>query len=179
MRGRRMKKITFLWLLLPVWALASGSAEGAEDGGTDFFWRLINFLIFFGIIYYLIADKIKAFFKGREDGIAKRLSEVQEKLKEAKAEKESAEQKAKDAEATAADLIAAAKKEAELMTEKINETVAQEKAHLEKAFEERVEVEAKLMKREVVNEVLEEMFSSDSAQIGNEDLLNIIKKKVA
>ncbi len=166
-------------LLLPLFAFASGGAEGSESGETDIFWRLINFLIFFGILYYLLADKIKAYFKGRETGIAGRLSEVEEKLKEAKAEKEAALQKAKDAESTAAELIDAAKKEAELMTTKINEALVHDKAQLEKSYSDRVEVEAKKMKKEVVNEVLEEMFASDSATISNDDLLNIIKKKVA
>ncbi len=166
-------------LLLPVFAFASGSAEGSESGETDIFWRLINFLIFFGILYYLLADKIKAYFKGREEGIAGRLSEVEEKLKEAKVEKEAASQKAKDAEGTASELIDAAKKEADLMTVKINEALAHDKAQLEKSYADRIEIEAKKMKKEVVNEVLEEMFASDSATISNDDLLNIIKKKVA
>jgi len=166
-------------LLLPALAFASGSAEGTQEQGTDIWWRLINFLIFFGILYYLLADKIKTFFKNREDGIAGRLSAVEEKLKEAKIEKEAAAQKAKEAETTAADLIDAAKKEAALMTAKINDTLALDKAQLDKSHAERVEVEEKLMKKEVVNEVLEEMFASDSANISNDDLLNIIKKKVA
>lgn len=166
-------------LLLPVFAFASGSAEGAESGESDIFWRLINFLIFFGILYYLLADKIKAYFKGREEGIADRLSEVEEKLKEAKAEKELAIQKAKDAETTAAELISSAKKEAELLTAKVNESLTHDKKQLEKSHADRVEIETKKMKKDVVNEVLEEMFSSDGASISNDDLLNIIKKKVA
>ncbi len=173
-------KIKYLTLLLlPVVVFASGDAEGTHEGGTDFWWRLFNFVIFFGILYYLIADKIKAFFKGRGDKIAGRLSEVEEKLKEAKAEKEAAAMKAKDAESSAADLIEAAKKEADIMTDKINQALAHDKAQLEKSFEERIEIETKKMKKEVVNEVLETMFSSDSANISNDDLLNIIKKKVA
>ncbi len=166
-------------LLLPVFAFASAGAEGSGSGETDIFWRLVNFLIFFGILYYLLADKIKAYFKGREDGIAGRLSEVEEKLKEAKAEKEAASQKAKDAEGTAFGLIEAAKKEAEIMTSKINESLVHDKAQLEKSYADKIEVEAKKMKKEVVSEVLEEMFASDSATISNDDLLNIIKKKVA
>ncbi len=174
-----MKSRYLLLLLLPVFVFASAGAEGSESGETDIFWRLINFLIFFGILYYLLADKIKEYFKGREDGIAGRLSEVEEKLKEAKLEKESAAQKAKDAEKTAAELIDAAKKEAELMTAKINETLVHDKTLLEKSYTDRVEIETKKMKKEVVNEVLEEMFASDSATISNDDLLNIIKKRVA
>lgn len=170
----KLKYISLLFL--PALAVA---ADTGESGGTDIWWRLFNFIIFFGILYYLVADKIKAFFKGREEGIAGRLSEVQDRLKEAKAEKEAAAQKAKDAESTAADLVESAKKEAALMTEKIHATLAQDKLQLEKSFSDRVEIESKKMKKEVVDEVLEEMFASESAQISNDDLLNIIKKKVA
>jgi len=166
-------------LLLPVFVLASGSAEGAEHEGSDIFWRLVNFLIFFGILYYLLADKIKAFFKDREAGIAGRLSEVEEKLKAAKLEKEAAAQKAKEAEGTAAHLVDASKKEAELMVAKIEEGLVNDKSLLEKSFEDRVEIETKKMKKDVVDEVLEEMFASQSASLSNDDLLNIIKKKVA
>ena len=164
-------------LLLPLFAVASGDAEASGSGETDIFWRVINFVIFFAILYYLLADKIKAFFKEREEGIANRLSEVQEKLKAAKAEKEEAAQKAKDAEGTASDLKASAHKEAELMVAKINESLIHDKAQLEKSHADRVDIEAKKMKKEVVNEVLEDMFKGDN--ISNEDLLNIIKKKVA
>ena len=170
---------TITLLLLPAFLLASGDTEGAEHGGSDILWRLINFLIFFGILYYLLADKIKEYFKGREEGIAGRLSEVEEKLKAAKVEKEAAIQKAKDAEGTAAHLVDGAKTEAETMVAKINESLIHDKALLEKSFEDRIEIETKKMKKEVVDEVLEEMFASDSASLSNDDLLNIIKKKVA
>jgi len=164
-------------LLLPAYALASGDAEASGSGETDIFWRVINFAIFFGILYYLLADTIKTFFKEREEGIAGRLSAVEEKLKEAKAEKEAAAQKAKDAGTASADLIEVAKKEAELMVSKINETLVHDKEQLEKSYADRIDIEAKKMKKEVVNEVLEDMFKSDN--ISNEDMLNIIKKKVA
>ncbi len=166
-------------LLLPVVMLASGDAESVEHEGSDIIPRVINFLIFAGILYYLIADKIKDFFKGREEGVAQRLSEVEEKLKAAKLHKEETAQQAKDAEVKAQEIVEASKKEAELLTARINEALSHDKLQLEKSFQDRMEIESNKMKKEVVNEVLEEMFSSDSAKISNEDLLNIIKKKVA
>ena len=164
-------------LLLPVLALASGDVEASGSGETDIFWRVINFAIFFGILYYLVADKIKDFFKDRSEGIASKFSEIEEKKKIAKIEKEEAAQKVKDAEGTATELIENAKKEADIMVTKINETLAHDKTQLEKSHSDRVEIETKKMKKEVVNEVLEDMFTSDS--ISNKDMLNIIKKKVA
>ncbi len=165
------------FLLLPVLAVASGDAEASGSGETDIFWRVINFAIFFGILYYLLADKIKAFFQGRSEGIASSFSEIEEKKKAAKVEKEDAAQKVKQAEVTANDLKVSAKKEAELMVAKINESLVHDKAQLDKSYADRIDIEVKKMKKEVVNEVLEDMFKSDS--ISNDDLLNIIKKKVA
>jgi F-type H+-transporting ATPase subunit b len=186
-----MKIKTALLLLTPLVAFASGETQvvehtaqavehiAGEEKGTDIFWRTINFLIFFSLLYYLLADKVKTFFKEREKGIADKLSAVQDKLKEAKLEKEQAQEKLKNSEVSAADLIESAKKEAALMVTKIEESAVQDKAQLEKSYHDRVEIETKKMKKDVVDEVLEEMFSADSANISNEDLLNIIKNKVA
>jgi len=165
-------------LALPVAALAAGH-EGSAEGGTDFWWRLLNFLIFATIIYKLVASKIVDFFKGREQGIAGELSSIQEKLKEAKAKKAEALAKVDEAESSAEDLIKVAKEEAKLMSEKIAQSLEHDKIQLEKSFSDRVEIETKKMKEEVVAEVIEEMFSSKDMKIGNDDLLNIIKKKVA
>ena len=53
-----MKRILLLGLaLVPVALLAN---EGAVE--TDLVQRTVNFIIFAGILWYLIADKIKAFF---------------------------------------------------------------------------------------------------------------------
>ncbi len=167
-------KIVFL-LALPLIAFASSEAEG----GTDFWWRLLNFIIFAVIIYKLVAGKIVEFFKERESSIAGELSSIQEKLKEAKAKKEEALKEANEAESKAADLIQTAKEEAKLISQKIAQDAEHEKELIKKSFDERVEIETKKMQEEVVSEVVEEIFKSKSDVISNEDLLNIIKKKVA
>jgi F-type H+-transporting ATPase subunit b len=171
--------IRYLTLLaLPIVAFASGH-EGAAEGGTDFWWRLFNFLVFAAIIYKLVASKIVDFFKGREQGIAGELSAIQDKLKEAKAQKAEALAKVDEAENSAGELLQSAKNEAKLMSDKIGESLEHDKIQLEKSFNDRVEIETKKMKEEVVSEVIEEMFSSSDMKISNDDLLNIIKKKVA
>ena len=53
-----MKRILLLGLaLVPVALFAN---EGAKE--TDIVQRTVNFIIFAGILWYLLADKIKAFF---------------------------------------------------------------------------------------------------------------------
>ncbi len=174
-----LKKISIVLLaLLAVPVVVSASGAEAE-GGTDFWPRLVNFAIFAAILWYLIADKIKAFFVGRSEGIAAQLSTIQEKLKASKEEKEQAIKKAEEAKESAVSLVETAKKEAKILSEKIAKDLELEIAALKKAHAERQEAEEKKMAREVVNEVLEEMFQGKGVGLKNEDLLSIIKKKVA
>jgi len=50
-------------LLLTLLALAPVALFANSDGAeTDIIQRTVNFVIFAGILWYLLADKIKAFF---------------------------------------------------------------------------------------------------------------------
>ena len=164
-------------LLLPVVVLASGAAEG--EGKTDIVPRVINFVIFASILYYLIAKPLKDYFTGRTTEIADRLTSIQDKLKESKNEKERALQSVKDADETAVDIIATAKKEAQMLSEKVAENLKKDIENLEKSYSDRVSVEEKKMSREVVNDVISEIFDGGKIDLKNDDFLNIIKKKVA
>lgn len=72
-----MKRILLLGLALAPVALFANS-QGAE---TDIVQRTVNFLIFAGILWYLLADKIKAFFAERSLSIQAELDKVQDTLK--------------------------------------------------------------------------------------------------
>lgn len=70
---------------------SGGSGEGSDHGGQllDFGWRVINFIIFVGLIYWLFKDRIKEFFSGRR-------ADIKLSLEEAMAAKEEAEKKFKE-----------------------------------------------------------------------------------
>ncbi len=165
----------FLLLLLPVFLIAG---EGDENT-TDIFPRLINFLIFAGILYYLLADKIKTYFKDRELEVADKLASIQDKLKESKNEKEMAVKKITEAKESAKSILEVAKKEARQINDKIKKDLHQSIENLQKGHDERVEVEEKKMTKIVVGEIVDEMFKEENFKFENEDLLNIVKKKVA
>ena len=171
--------MNFKMLLLIVLPLSMFANEASSDGGTDFWWRLVNFIIFAIIIYRLVAGKIAEFFKNRERSIADELSSIQEKIKEAKAKKQEAQNSANDAVQKASELKEIAKKEAELIAQKILQQTQLEKEMIEKSFEQKVDIERKKMKESVVSEVVEDIFSTSGGKISTKELLNIIKKKVA
>ena len=170
-----MKILTFLVMLLPVFLFAS---EEASEG-TDIVARTINFLIFAGILYYLIADKAKAFFTDRTKGIADKLSSLQSKVEETKQQKQEASAKLASSEEEAKELISLAKKEAELQIEKLKESSKQDIENLEKSYESKKEVLTKKATSEVVSEIMNELFSDKGVALSEDDLVNIINKKVA
>jgi len=171
-----MKIRYILLLLVPALLLANGGESGGE---TDIFPRTINFIIFAAILYYLLADKIKAAYKGRISGIADRLSSIQVKVKESVDAKENAQAKVEEAKLSAKSLIESSKKEAQLLAKKVAKDNELEISNLEKGFEEKMQIERRKMAREIVSKVLDEMFEKDSVSIDKEELVKIVTKKVA
>lgn len=168
-------KVILLLLALSSFAFAS---EGAS-GTTDILPRTVNFLIFASILYYLLADHIKNFFKGRSASIAAQLESVQAKLKEAKEEKEKAEKELENAKKLASEIVEIAKKEGKILSEKIRESLEEELKVLDKMHKENCELEERKMIREVVKNILQETFEDKNIVINEKEFVNLILKKVA
>ena len=75
--------IALVLLTAAVALTADGQAEGGQSTGMNFFWRLLNIVIFVGVLYKLVGNKIKAFFAGRRDGIRTELEELEARKTEA------------------------------------------------------------------------------------------------
>ena len=181
-----MKKLAlFALLMVPAILLASGghgeeSRYLAQTGReTDFWPRVINFAIFASILYYLIANPIKNFFKGRREGIAGQLKEIESKLQAAKDEKKEAQARLDESLNKAAEIIEDAKKEAEILAAKIAEASENELAVLEKQFEEKITLEERKAARDVIDEVLSENITADDITLDETKVVDIISKKVA
>ncbi|MCE3037845.1 F0F1 ATP synthase subunit B [Helicobacter anatolicus] len=143
---------------------------------TDFLERAINFIIFVAILWFLVAKKAKAFFAARRNKIAERLLEVQEKLKQAKKNKEQALRKLEEAKEVAAEIIANAKREAYMIAQKMEEQSSVDIENMIKNTENLMEIERKKMEKEVVSEILEEVFKE--SKINAAEYVKILEKKV-
>jgi len=182
-----MKKlILFALLLLPAILLASGHEGGeasryfAQTGRESDFWpRVINFTIFASILYYLIANPIKNFFKGRREGIAGQLKEIESKLQAAKDEKKDAQARLEESVNKAAEIIEDAKAEAKILAEKISEASVNELSVLEKQFEEKISLEERKAARDVIDEILSENITAEDITLDESKVVDIISKKVA
>ncbi len=171
-----MKKIIALTLLAT--AVLSASA-GGEHGGTDIVPRTVNFLIFAGIIWYLLATPVRNFFAGRAEEISLRLESVQEKLRASKELKESAEAAVEEAKAFAAELQSTIEKEKEILRKQIEEQCAAEQTVLEKQMQDKQALAERQMVRRVVESVMAEIAAETSAALDKEKMAEIIMKKVA
>jgi len=182
-----MKKLVLLSLLVvPAMLLASGSVDGettryfTQTGReTDFFPRIINFTIFAALLYYLLANPIKDFFKGRKDGIAAQLKEIEEKLQAAKDEKKDAQARLKESEKKADQIITDAKKEAVLLSKKIADGNQNDLNNMDKHLEEQIILEERKSAREAIDEILSENIVNNDIALDENKVVDIISKKVA
>lgn len=169
-----MKKIVLLVFLATSVLMANETAVE-----TDMMQRSINFLIFAGILYYLIADKVKAYFTGRSDEIKSNLQKVQDRLKQTKLAKQEAEKKVEDAKKIAADILSVSKKENLLLNEKVSAQMDQELQALDTQHQSLLTFEQRQMISDLVEEIMGDLLSDANMPLENDTMKEIILKKVA
>jgi F-type H+-transporting ATPase subunit b len=170
-----MGKILLTIMMMSVYAVASDGGEG----GTDIVQRTVNFIIFAGILYYLLASPIKSFFQGRSAGIRQELDRVQEKMKESKTAKELALQKIEDAEKFATDLIESSKKENRILNDNIMQQCDMDLENIEKQNVSLMDLEQRKMVRNLVDTVMNDLLVEENASFDKDAMAQIIMKKVA
>jgi len=111
-----MGKLLITVLMLSTYLFGS---DAATEGSTDIVQRTVNFLIFAGILYYILAEPIKNYFGGRSAGIAGELDKVQERLRESKNLREAAEYKIEEAERFVNELNESTKKECKILSDRV------------------------------------------------------------
>ncbi|WP_456432214.1 V-type ATPase subunit subunit G family protein [Nitratifractor sp.] len=182
-----MKKtlIALASLAVPALLLAEGHGEEASHyfaitgRETDIVPRIFNFLIFAGLLYYLIADPVRNFFKNRSQSIAQRLGEIERMLQEAREARKNAEQTLAESEKKAEEILRDAQKEVEILKARYEELRARELEALEKQYRERMEVEERKMRREAVARLLDENIPTDEIPLDAHRVVEILSKKAA
>ena len=172
-----MKKTLLLSILAFAPLALFASSEGAVE--TDIIQRTVNFVIFAAILWYLLADKIKAYFAGRTLEIQSELDKVQDTLNASQAKFDEVKKQLDDAKILAAEIVEDAKEDINSVKTKVIAAVDAEIVNLAKNFDSKIEVETRKAKKEIVSEILEELLNSDSLAMSEEELANLVIKKVA
>ncbi len=155
------------------------ASSGAAEGGTDIVPRTINFLIFAGIIWYLIAEPVKNFFVGRSNGIADELNKVQVKLRESKEAKEAAVRQVEDAKTLAVEIMAAAEKEKHVLSDNIMNQCDADLENLTKQNSAVMNLEQRKAIRNIVDDVMNDVMAQAGKSLDKDKMAKIIMKKVA
>ena len=170
-----MSRILVLTLMISTYAFASG----AEHGETDIVQRTVNFLLFAGLVWYLVGEPIKNYFSARSEAISDELKKVQDRLDESIALKKEALAKISDSEKFAEDLAVTSKKENKIINDSIMAQCNLDVEALSKQHASLKEFEQRKMVRSVVEDVLNETLSQSSENFDREAMANVILKKVA
>ena len=166
-----MKKTLLLSVILSGLLFAS---EAAASGGTDIVARVINFLIFVAILWYLVGNKAISFFQNRKEEIATKFQEVENRLKEAKQKKEELKAKLEEAKIKANEIVEDSKNEAEHIYNAILAETKEEMEMMERHFEEAKRAEIKKAKREAVRAFLEDVLKD--IHLSSEDAAKLVLK---
>lgn len=170
-----MKKILVLLLMVSTYAFASEAGHGE----TDIIERTVNFLLFAGLIWYLVAEPVKNYFGSRSNGIADELNKVQEKLKESVELKKEALAKISEAEKFAEELAIASKKENKVLNDNIMSQCDSDLEVMAKQHDTKKDFETRNMVAEVVETVVSETLNQSSEVFDRKAMANVILKKVA
>ena len=170
-----MSKILVTLLAMSTFAFASS----AGTGDRDIIQRTVNFLLFAGVIWYLVAEPVKSYFQARSQGVADELKKVQDKLNETIALKKEALARISEAEKFAESLVASSKKENKIINDNIMMQCETELENLVKQNASLKEFEQRKMVRTVVEEVLGEVLSQTNDSFDKEAMADVILKKVA
>lgn len=86
--GKRRRICGFLSAFLIsgiLWISTAHASGGGEEAPNwmGFFWRLLNFAVLLGVLYWLLARKIRDFLAGRREGIKTALAEAMAAREEA------------------------------------------------------------------------------------------------
>jgi F-type H+-transporting ATPase subunit b len=154
-------------------------ASEAGHGETDIVQRTVNFLLFAGLVWYLVGEPAKNFFASRSQGIADEFKKAQDRLDESIALKETALAKISAAEKFAEELVVTSKKENKIINDNI---MTQCELDLETLGKQNVvskEYAQRKMIRNVVENVITETLAQSSGDFDKEAMANVILKKVA
>lgn len=93
-----MSKAKLLGLCLALaaallWADPSLAGEGHEPRWGDFAWRIVNLVLFCGILWYFTGNLIRRFFRNRKQTIQDTLDGLEQRREEAKAKLAEIEQR--------------------------------------------------------------------------------------
>ena len=164
---------------LVLFFLGSSLLFGSDLSTTDFIPRVVNFIIFVSILYYILADKIRDFLKGSTEEVQKRLQEATSKLDASKKQKSNASNKVHESEKLALEIIKQAKDEGKIIAKQYSEQTKRMMSTIKKNHEEIMMLDSKKVQREVSKEILEQVIDESLDSLSQAQMIQILNQQIA
>ncbi len=148
--------VMFMTIFVGV-AVASGGEHHADSGVLlkDFLYRVLNFAIVVGILWFFLAKPLKNGLSGRTKEIEKNLAEAKKAKEEAEAKFAEYDRKLTQATEEIAEISAAIQREGELEKEKIIQNAKAAAVKIEKDAEAAVNLEISRAKEQLQREAVQ------------------------
>ena len=167
-------------LLVPTLVLASGTEHhDITMTNSDFFYRVLNFSLFAGILYSLIANPIKDYFVGRTEGIANQLEEIEEKLQASKNERLAAEENVVKSEIKSKEIVSDAENEAKILSDNIADKNSIALVLLDKQAVAKQDLSSKKATQATIDSLLNDGFDNSDIAVDESKVVSLISGKVA
>ncbi len=167
-----MKKLFYICLVLPVFVFGS-------DVQTDILPRSVNFLIFVAIMYYILADKARAYFTGRTASIEDEFAKIDRQKLANKKKITDANKELEKAKLLAGKIVDEATANIDNIKLHIKKATDEKIAQLVKKTDENITIQTQRLKNQTIDKFIDDIFASQNIKISAKDIVNIINKKVA
>ncbi|HOJ51542.1 MAG TPA: ATP synthase F0 subunit B [Syntrophales bacterium] len=154
-KGAVISVLVFVLQVALVYASSGEEAHGASKSDwIDFAWRMVNFIILVGFLWWLLAKRIKDYFAGRKATITSSLEEARVLKEEAERKYQEYTTKMDKATEEIGGIVELIKAQGMAERERILEDARKAAAKLEEDTRARMEQEFKLAKEELMKEAV-------------------------
>jgi len=126
MSAVRVPAVLLLVLFLAAALPAAGETEHAESGGSGYLWKVINFVVLFGAMFYFLRKPVGAMLAGKSEAVRDLLADARSERETAEARLAEAAVRVAELQDEAARLRAQAESDSRTETERIRETAVRE-----------------------------------------------------
>ena len=180
MKGLKILGYTCILILISAaWAWAAGGEGHGNDWG-NFAVRIINFIVFIGIIWWAAGKKIAGFFSSRRYNIETELSELSRRKEEAEKNLAEVERNIADVQTERERIIAEFKAQGETLKAAIIEKAKQQAEQIKRQAQLTGEQEARYamdaMRKELAEEIIKAAEKTLASKLTKEEHEKLIDK---
>lgn len=158
----KLKIIVLAAAVCLLWAGWAQASEGHEPRWGDFAWRILNLIIFCGILWYFTGGLIKRFFHNRKQNIQDTLNELESRKEEAKKKLSEIETRIADLESERKAILDESQLQADRLKKSILDDAHKQASQIVEQARRSAENEGRAMMDQVRSQVADEIVDAAS-----------------